>query len=223
LYQSIAERALPGYPIRQAENGAAALAALADQAPALVILDLTMPEVDGFAVLEHLRADGRTCHVPVLVMSGRILSAQDIKRLDHAHVVVQSKGILSDDETAASLRRTLEGEGALPQATSTLVKHTLAYIQRNYAQPLTRAHIAQAVGVSEDYLGRIFQHELGLSPIEYLNRCRIKEAKALLLHTVASITDVAAQVGFDDPAYFSRAFRKQVGVSPRAFRAQAAA
>ena len=222
LYQSVVTLALPGYPVRQAENGAAALAVLAHEIPALVILDLTMPEVDGFSVLEHMRADGRTCHVPVLVISGRILSAQDILRLDHAQVVFQSKGILSEDETATSLRRTLRNESRLPQPTSTLVKQTIAYIQQNYVQHLVRRQIAKAVGVSEDYLGRIFQQELGLSPIEYLNRYRIKEAKSLLIHTGASVTDIAAQVGFDDPAYFSRAFRKQAGLSPRAFREQSA-
>ncbi|RPH59065.1 MAG: AraC family transcriptional regulator, partial [Chloroflexi bacterium] len=82
----------------------------------------------------------------------------------------------------------------------------------------TRQQMAKAVGVSEDYLGRIFQQELGLSPMEYLNRYRIKEAKVLLSQTCASVTEIAAQVGFDDPAYFSRAFSKQVGFSPRAYR-----
>jgi len=51
-----------------------------------------------------------------------------------------------------------------------------------------------------------------------LNRYRIKEAKVLLNQTGASVTDIAVQVGFDDPAYFSRAFSKQVGISPRAYR-----
>ena len=139
---------------------------------------------------------------------------------DFAQVVFQSKDILSQDETAAGLRRALLGDELLPQPTSTLVKQTIVYIQHNYAQHLARQQIAQAVGVSEDYLGRIFQQELGLSPIEYLNRYRIKEAKSLLSRTSASVTDIAAEVGFDDPAYFSRAFRKHVGLSPRAFREQ---
>jgi AraC-like DNA-binding protein len=132
--------------------------------------------------------------------------------------VFQSKDILSDHETAAGVNRLLQGEDRLSQATSLLVKQTIAYLQQNYAQHLTRQQMAKAVGVSEDYLGRIFLQELGLSPMEYLNRYRIKEAKVLLSHTCASVTDVANQVGFDDPAYFSRAFRKQVGVSPRAYR-----
>jgi signal transduction histidine kinase/AraC-like DNA-binding protein len=220
LYQSIVAQALPGYPIRIADNGPAALAALCQEIPALIILDLIMPEVDGFAILAQVRADHRTCHVPVLVISGHILSAEDIKHLDHAQVVFQSKGILSENETATGLHRILLGDHMLPQPTSTLVKQTIAYMQQNYAQHLSRQQIAKTVGVSEDYLGRIFQQELGLSPMEYLNRYRIKEAKALLSHTCASVTGIAAQVGFDDPAYFSRAFRKQVGFSPRAYRKQ---
>jgi len=222
LYQSIVARALPGYPIRVADGGPAAMAVLAHEIPALVILDLIMPEVDGFSVLEKMRADRRTCQVPVLVISGHILSAKDIQRLDHAQVVFQSKDILSEDETATGVRRVLLGEDVLPQPTSTLVKQAIAYIQQNHAQRLSRQQIANAIGVSEDYLGRIFQQELGLSPIEYVNRYRIKEAKTLLSHTCASVTDIAAQVGFDDPAYFSRAFRKQVGLSPRAYRKQPA-
>ena len=123
-----------------------------------------------------------------------------------------------EDETAAGLQRVLQGEERLPQPTSLLVKQTVAYLQQNYAERLSRQQMAKAVGVSEDYLGRIFQQELGLRPMEYLNRYRIKEARVLLSQTGASVTDIAVQVGFDDPAYFSRAFRKQVGSSPRAFR-----
>jgi YesN/AraC family two-component response regulator len=191
---------------------------LGQEIPALMILDLVMPEIDGFSILAQMRANTRTCHVPVLVISGQILSAEDLKRLDHAQVVFQSKDILSDHETAAGVHRLLQGDDRLPQPTSLLVKQTIAYLQQNYAQRLTRQQMAKAVGVSEDYLGRIFLQELGLSPMEYLNRYRIKEAKVLLRHTCASVTDIADQVGFDDPAYFSRAFRKQVGFSPRAYR-----
>jgi AraC-like DNA-binding protein len=74
--------------------------------------------------------------------------------------------------------------------------------------------------VSENYLTHIFGRELGLSPWQYLNRYRIKQAQELLHRTSDSITAVALQVGFNDPAYFSRVFRKQVGLSPSAYREQ---
>lgn len=218
FYRVTITQALPGVPIREAGDGAEALAVMEREIPAFVILDLILPAVDGFTILAKMRGDHRTCHVPVLVISGYILSAEDIKRLDHPQVVFQSKDILSEAETANEIRRVLLGDDKLPQPTSTLVKKTIVYLQQNYAQNLSRQQMAQAVGVSVGYLGRIFLHELGLSPVEYLNRYRIKIAKELLKNTSTSITEIATQVGFDDSAYFSRAFSKQVGLSPRAFR-----
>jgi CheY-like chemotaxis protein len=72
LYQRLAAGALPGCVVISAENGAAALAILERETPCLVILDLMMPEVDGFTVLEKMRLNPRTRQVPVLVMSGKM-------------------------------------------------------------------------------------------------------------------------------------------------------
>jgi len=169
-------------------------------------------------VLEQLRANRRTRQIPVLVMSGQMLSFKDIERLDHALVTFHSKGVLSEHETAARMDQALIEDGRVSQHTSTLVKRAVAYIQQHFARELSRQEIAGAVGISQNYLSRIFQQELGISPWEYLNRYRIKQAQDLLRDTNDSITQVATQVGFEDPAYFSRVFRKQVGHSPQRYR-----
>jgi YesN/AraC family two-component response regulator len=188
--------------------------------PGLVLLDLMMPEVDGFDVLDQMRADPRTRHVPVVILSNKLLTLDDIKRLEqHALVTLQSKGILSEAEIVAVLNRALFGSDALPQQTSALVKRAVAYLHQNYARPLARWEIAEAIGVSEDYLSRVFNRELGLSPWDYLNRYRIYHARELLRRTSDPIGAVARQVGFKDQAYFSRVFRNLSGVSPQAFRA----
>jgi transcriptional regulator GlxA family with amidase domain len=178
-----------------------------------------MPEMDGFEVLNWMRGREETKRVPVLILSGRMLTLDDIQRLEqHALVTFQSKDILTDDETAATLHRLLTGDDTLPPQTSGLVKRTVRYLQQNSASPLSRREIADAIGVSENHLSRIFRRELGITPWDYLNRYRINRAKELLAHSDHSITAVAFEVGFSDPAYFSRVFRKQVGVSPSAFR-----
>jgi AraC-like DNA-binding protein len=218
LYQSLVAQALPGHPVRMAESGAEALALLEHEIPALLLLDLMMPDVDGFAVLEHLRAEERTRHVPVVIMSGRILSLEDVKRIDHARVIFHSKDILAQGELAAALRAALGGQEQLPRQTSAVVKHAIAYIQHHYMVDLSRQQIALAVGVSKNYLTQIFHQELGISPWEYLSRYRIKQAKELLRGSDDSITVVAARVGFDDASYFGRVFRKQVGCSPQSYR-----
>lgn len=219
LYRSMVAKGLPGYPVRTAPDGADAVALMGEEPPCLVILDLLMPGMDGFEVLDWMRADDRTRRVPVLVLTGRMLTLDDIKRLErHALVTVQSKGVLSEEETTAALQRLLLGTDILPPHTSALVKRAVAYLHQNHTQPLSRREIAQAIGVSENHLSRLFRRELGLSPCGYLNRYRVERARELLMHTDDSITSVALQVGFGDPAYFSRVFRVQVGLSPRVFR-----
>lgn len=221
LYKKLASQALPGHPLHLAESGQAALDWLARETPGLIILDLMMPEVDGFVVLEHLRADRRTRQVPVLVISGKILSLEDIQRLDYVRVTFQSKEILSEDEAVDCLRRVFTGSQELPQPTSSLVKRALSCIHQNYARSLSRREIAAAVGVSESYLSKILRQEVGLSLWECLTRLRVQIAKELLSATTDSITEVAGQVGFEDPAYFSRVFSKYSGQSPQAYRKQA--
>jgi len=220
LYASMVKKGLPNFSIRTANNGAEAMAIMTHETPSLVVLDLMMPEMDGFEVLDRMRADSRTRSVPVLILTNKLLTQEDIRRLEqHARVTLHTKGILSESEMIASLHRSLFGATSLPQHTSALVKRAVAYLHQNYARALARWEIAEAVGVSENYLTRVFNQELGLSPWEYLNRYRIYQAQALLRRTSDSIRSVARQVGFKDQAYFSRVFRKLTGISPKAFRA----
>jgi AraC-like DNA-binding protein/DNA-binding response OmpR family regulator len=218
-HRELVESWLPDYLIRTAEDGETALQIMAEEVPALVLLDLVMPGVGGADVLDRMRADPRLRQVPVVILSNKVLSLDDVKRLEHhARVTFQSKGLWSDAETAAALHRVLFGADELPPHTSALVKRAVAYLHQNFTHSLARWEIAEAVGVSEDYLSRVFGRELGLSPWDYLNRYRVLQAKTLLHHTQDSIGAVARQVGFKDPAYFSRVFRKQTGLPPQAFR-----
>ncbi len=218
FYANLVRRELADYAVLTAPDGAVALDLIARQTPSLVILDLTMPEVDGFEVLARLRLDPQSQQVPVVVMSGRMLTPEDIQRLDYAHVVVQSKDMLSEEEAAGQLRQVLSGTDLLPLQTSRIVKQAVAYLHQHHAELLSRQQIAGAVGVNKDYLSRIFHQELGLSPWDYLNRYRVAQAKALLTGSDLPITEIAARVGFDDPNYFSRVFRGLAGRSPRDYR-----
>jgi AraC-like DNA-binding protein len=218
-YVRLLEHTLPHYPFETAANGLQALALMADETPSLVILDLIMPQMDGFAVLEWIRTQPYLRGVPVLIVSSRMLTLGDVHRLeDHLLVSFQSKGLLTDQEMGAAFQKALLGSDSLPPQTSAMVKQALAYMHQNYTRSLARWEIAAAVGASEDYLGRVFRRELGLSPWDYLNRCRVHQAKELLLNTNSTIRAVAHQVGFKDAAYFSRVFHKLCGLSPADFR-----
>jgi transcriptional regulator GlxA family with amidase domain len=131
---------------------------------------------------------------------------------------LQSKGIWSDEETINALNRAIFGTDTLSAHTSGTVKQAIAYIHQNYSRPISRWEIAAAVGVSEDYLSRVFNRELNISPWDYLNRYRVLQSKHLLLTTSDAIGVIARQVGFKDQAYFSRVFRKVTEMSPQEFR-----
>ena len=212
-------KGMPAYAVRTARDGDEGLVAMFEEPPDLVILDLMMPKMDGFEVLDRMRADERTRQIPVVILSSRQLSLNDIKRLErHPGVGLQSKGILSEAEMIAALNRSLVGADVLPPETSALAKRTISFLHQNYARPLARWKIAESIGVNEDYLSRVFKRELGITPWEYLNRYRVFRAKELLEATSDSVGKVARKVGFSDAAYFSRVFRQVVGISPSKFR-----
>jgi signal transduction histidine kinase/AraC-like DNA-binding protein len=221
LYQRVLASALPRCEVQLAENGAVALALLQQTVPRFVILDLMMPEVDGFTLLSAIRANPATRQTPVLVLSGRMLSREDILQLDYAKVTVHSKGTLSPSELTTQLHTLLAGQHPLAQQTSSLVKRAISYMHEHYQHPFNRQELAAEIGVNERYLTKIFHDELGFSPRDYLARLRIIQAKRLLRSSDTSISDIALAVGFDDPSYFGRVFRLLTGFTPKAYREQA--
>jgi signal transduction histidine kinase/AraC-like DNA-binding protein len=215
----IVAKQLPARQTRMASSGAEALSIMEQETPRLVILDLLMPEIDGFEVVRWMRSNQHTQRVPVFILSGKVLTLDDIKRLEsYRKVTFQTKNVLADEELGLSLHRVLFDNHPLPTQTSAIAKRAVAYIHQNYTHSIARAEIARDIGVSENYLTQIFHQELGISLWEYINRYRVTQAKELLSQTDHSVSYIASLVGFDDPAYFSRVFRRYVGQSPRTYR-----
>ncbi|WP_083661386.1 substrate-binding domain-containing protein [Actinophytocola xanthii] len=218
-YHRLVAQVRPGHHVVVASDGATALAALDEDVPSLVIVSQTLPDMDGFDVLDRLHGDARLPNVPVLILSGRTITVEDIQRAEpYGRSVLLGKGILSEGETAALLARLSRSRNPGPQRSSVLVKHAVAFLHQHYHHQITRRQVAQAAGMSEDYLSRTFHRELCISPWEYLNRLRIQRAKERLRESDDSIQVVARRVGFHDRAYFSRMFRKLTGMPPQSYR-----
>jgi signal transduction histidine kinase/DNA-binding response OmpR family regulator len=98
----------PGIVVQTAENGRVALKMLPGFRPDLVILDLMMPDMDGHAFLEHLRADPELAHLPVLVVTGQTLTAAEQRALEQHATAVLHKGVAMGEELRRTLRRTLQ-------------------------------------------------------------------------------------------------------------------
>jgi signal transduction histidine kinase/DNA-binding LacI/PurR family transcriptional regulator/AraC-like DNA-binding protein len=207
-----------GHHILKARHGREALELLQHERADLVLLDLMMPELDGFGVLAAMRDNTVTRDIPVIVLTGQALTEKDMARLNRGVATVLRKGLFSVEETLAHLDAALERRRRLSAEAQRAVRQAMAYLHEHYAEAITREDVARHVGMSDDYLTHCFRQEVGMTPIAYLNRYRVDQAKQLLKNTSHSITDVALAVGFSDSGYFSRVFRREVGLSPEAFR-----
>lgn len=101
--------------------------------------------------------------------------------------------------------------------TDNIVKRVLAYMERNYAQPLKLEDIAKIFSYNSAYLGKVFKKLTGNSFNSVLNHIRIENAKRLLLETDLKVYQISEQVGYNNTDYFYSKFRKYVGVSPKEY------
>ena len=200
--------------ILKANNGKKALEIMQSERLSLVLLDLMMPEMDGFEVLRIMRAHDATRSVPVIVLSAQILTASDMLRLQEGVAAVLGKGLFSMEEVLNQVEAALSHSKRLGSQASRTVRQAMAYIHEHYADLISRTELAVHLAVSDRYLTRCFHQEMGITPVTYLNRYRIRKARELLEKRTFSITEVAQMVGFSDSNYFGRVFRQEMGSAP---------
>jgi signal transduction histidine kinase/DNA-binding LacI/PurR family transcriptional regulator/AraC-like DNA-binding protein len=218
MHAQIVRAKFPQDQVLLASNGREALQLLQTSHPSLVLLDLMMPEMDGFGVLEEMQKMETARQVPVIVISAKTLTEEEMTRLNRSVTVVLRKGMFTSSETLAHIKDSLIHRQKLSSEAQRITRKAMAYIHEHFSDPIGREDVAHHAGVSEGYLSRCFTQETGLSLIHYVVRYRIQQAKQLLNTSDMSITDIAMEVGFSDSNYFSRAFRKEVGISPLAYR-----
>jgi len=107
-----------------------------------------------------------------------------------------------------------EVRGGLPD---TILQRVMEYFHTYHARNLTLAELAALAGISPHYFTRLFRQSTGVTPHQYLIRCRIERAQALLREGRLTIGQIAQEVGFADQSHFTRHFRRAVGVAPARF------
>ncbi len=200
--------------ILKARNGREALVVIYQALPDLVLLDLMMPELDGFGVLEAMRSDERSRDIPVLIVTGQSLTSEDMAKLTSGVTNILKKGLFSMDETLAHVAAALSRSETLGDGIQRVVRKAIAYLDKHYRETISLTDVARHVGISKEYLARCFHQEMGITLVIYLNRYRVNRAKTLLEQGGHSLTEVALEVGFSSSTYFSRVFRQEVGMSP---------
>ena len=114
-----------------------------------------------------------------------------------------------------------EGDGfAETRGGRSLAERISAYIDANYYRELTAIDISKRFFVNPSHMARAFRAKYGVSVTSYIQKIRIKNACRLLRGSNASVGSIALNVGYDDGNYFARLFRREMGMSPSAYREQ---
>ncbi len=102
-----------------------------------------------------------------------------------------------------------------------LARHVEEFLTANFQKPISNEMLSQQFGFVPSYISKLFRRYRGVSPSEYITRYRLNRAKDLMRERPELLVrDVAALAGYNDPYYFSRLFKKEVGVWPSQFQAE---
>ncbi len=147
----------------------------------------------------------------------------------HAEYQAKDKGykqVLKSDLTkllilAFRLYREDKGQAqSVPILRHLVVKNTIAFLQSEYASPVTCEQLAARSYLSVSYFNKIFREETGLTAMRMLQNIRMEEAARLLRQTVLPTTQVAMQVGYADAKFFYKIFKQYTGQTPGDYRAE---
>ena len=98
------------------------------------------------------------------------------------------------------------------------IHQALLFIHENYQNDIRSEDVAQAINWGYSRFRKVFLQQTGMTPYQYIQETRIKQSKFLIMNTTKPLKEIAYDVGFNNPDYFSTAFRRITGISPMEFR-----
>jgi DNA-binding response OmpR family regulator len=203
--------------------------ALANQ-PDLILLDVRMPNMDGYTCCRLLKANPATHDIPVIFLSGADAAEDRIMGLSIGGVDYVSKPF-APGELAARIhvhlnlmRRTAldSPTGAEPAQPSNpdevIVSAAKRLISDNLAALPSLSEIARGVGTYREKLSQLFRDQTGMTVFTFIREERIRRGVQLLRETDIDVQDIALLIGFNNAGNFATAFKERMGTTPSAFR-----
>jgi signal transduction histidine kinase/DNA-binding LacI/PurR family transcriptional regulator/CheY-like chemotaxis protein len=164
LHSHMITTQFPNIRVMRAVNGVDALQCMRKQPPDLVLLDLMMPEMDGFQVLEAMRQMETTRNVPVIILTSQKLSDEMMHDLNQGVTAILEKGLFTIQETLEQLEAALARNKRLGGEARRIARRAMVYIHEHYDEPISRKDLADFTGVSQAYLSMCFDKKLALLP-----------------------------------------------------------
>lgn len=231
------------YTVYEAVDGVEGLQMAEEVQPDLLLSDIIMPRMDGLEMIRALKQQAATSHLSIILLSAKSSLDERIEGLEegvddyipkpfHAgYLVARIRTLLARRHELQQryLRLVLEQSGEtlseqeLPVAGSEdrFTQQAIRLIERHLDEAdWSVEQFASEMNISYSLLNQKLKHIVGITAVEFVREIRFKEARRLMLAGNHEIATVAYMVGFSDPKYFGRVFKKRFGMTPSAFIAE---
>lgn len=224
-------------------NGKTGLKKALDVIPDVIISDVVMPEMDGLTLCQKIKEDSRTSHIPVILLTAKIgqdakmeglksgADAYLTKPFDEKELLLRIHNLIEqrNQMRAYYILESGLGENSNPiskvsSASKSEGEHIFLdkikqIIESQIENPkFSVSSLSKEIGLSHTQLHRKLVALTGQPPIKLMKSMRMKKAKELLISTSLTISEIAYQIGFTDPSYFSKSFKSETGTSPKDYR-----
>ena len=221
------------YIVLEAVDGKEGLEIAKKEVPDLVICDVMMPVMDGLEFTEQLKTITATSHIPVIMLTAKNLEEHRAEGYEHgadSYITkpFHSKVLLARIENLLKQRKLLKklfqgsqvaeqeiAESHLEDRDKQFLKQLHAIIQQNLSDSeFSVEDIGKQIGLSRVQLYRKVKAMTGSSVVDLLRKARLAKAKRLLETRSMSVSEVAYDVGFSAPSYFTKCFKEEYGILP---------
>ncbi|TGE25888.1 helix-turn-helix domain-containing protein [Hymenobacter aquaticus] len=224
------------FRVQTATDGHTGFRMATDLIPDLIVCDVMMPGLSGLEVVTQLRADWRTSHIPVVLLTARNAPEQQVQGVQAGADLYLTKPfnptfLLESVRTLLAnrarqrehFRRELSVDAATVAPTNPdqkFLNDLTAIVEANLTKTdLSVEDIARSLSISRMQLYRKVKAVLGTGVTDFIQSLRLTKARELLLDEALTIAEVAYELGFSSPSYFSTSFKARYHISPSEFRA----
>lgn len=201
------------------------------QIPDLIVSDVMMPKMDGFKLCEKLKTDERTSHIPVILLTAKAAKKDKLEGYETGADDYIMKPF-EPDELRARIKNLIEQRKRLHEhfrkkeffeleqtnitsIDKKFLKRVIEIIKANISNTEFNVEVlTENMAVSRSLLNKKVVSLTGEPPIDLIKRIRLTKAVELIEKKFGNLSEIALEVGFDNPAYFSECFKKQFGVPP---------
>ncbi|RAJ10384.1 tetratricopeptide repeat protein [Arenibacter echinorum] len=219
------------YQILQAQDGQQGIEMALEHVPDMIISDVMMPKKDGYVVCKTLKQDEKTSHIPIILLTAKASLEDKMEGLEtHADDYVTKpfapKELLLKVDNLISSREKLRekykreavlkpSDIAVNSVDEAFLERIIKVVEANMGDELFGVEpLALAIGMSRSQLHRKLKALLGQAPTQFIRTFRLQRAHDLLKQNAATASEIAYQVGFSSPSYFSKCFHEQFGHTP---------